>query len=124
MQIRLAQECASVGLAHGYEVENFGGRTALEWASAARGEVYELLDAALAERSTGANWRPSMAQDVVKGRPTEILQMNAFVCDQGALVNVDTPVNEAMVNVVKAIDAGELESGFENVELVLSSAGH
>ena len=33
-------------------------------------------------------------------------------------------VNEAMVNVVKAIDAGELESGFENVELVLSSAGH
>ena len=124
LQIRLAQECASVGLAHGYEVENFGGRTALEWASAARGEVYELLDAALAERSTGANWRPSMAQDVVKGRPTEILQMNAFVCDQGGLVNVDTPVNEAMVNVVKAIDAGELESGFENVELVLSSAGH
>ena len=50
--------------------------------------------------------------------------MNAFVCDQGGLVNVDTPVNEAMVNVVKAIDAGELESGFENVELVLSSAGH
>ena len=39
-------------------------------------------------------------------------------------VNVDTPVNKAMVNVVKAIDAGELESGFENVELVLSSAGH
>ena len=27
-----------------------------------------------------------------------------------------------MVNVVKAIDAGELESGFENVELVLRSA--
>ena len=65
-----------------------------------------------------------MAQDVVKGRPTEILQMNAFVCDQGGLVNVDTPVNEAMVNVVKAIDAGELESGFDNVELVLSSAGY
>jgi hypothetical protein len=29
-----------------------------------------------------------------------------------------------MANVVKAIDAGELEAGFDNVELVLSSAGH
>ena len=124
LQIRLAQECASVGLALGYKVENFGGRTAFEWANATRGEVYELLDAVLAERSTGANWRPSMAQDVVKGRPTEILQMNTFVCDQGLLVGINTPVNASMANVVKAIDAGELEAGFDNVELVLSSAGH
>ena len=124
LQIRLAQECAAVGLAHGHKVENFGGRTALEWADASRGDMYEMLDAALAERSSGANWRPSMAQDVVKGRPTEIYQMNGFVCDQGLMVDVDTPVNAAMVNVIRAIDSGELESGFENVDLVLSSAGY
>jgi len=29
-----------------------------------------------------------------------------------------------MVNVIRAIDSGELESGFENVDLVLSSAGY
>ena len=65
-----------------------------------------------------------MAQDVVKGRPTEIYQMNGFVCDQGLIVDVDTPVNAAMVNVIRALDSGELESGFENVDLVLSSAGY
>jgi len=124
LQIRLAQEVASVGLALGHDVENFGGKTAQEWADASRGDVYELLDGELAEKSSGANWRPSMAQDVVKGRPTEIYQMNGFVCQQGASVGIDTPVNAAMAEVIRAIDAKELESGFENVERVLKSAGY
>ena len=124
LQIRLAQEVASVGLALGHNVENFGGNSAQEWADASRGDVYELLDGELAEKSNGANWRPSMAQDVVKGRPTEIYQMNGFVCQQGASVGIDTPVNEAMAEVIRAIDAKEIESGFENVERVLKSAGY
>lgn len=65
-----------------------------------------------------------MAQDVVKGRPTEIYQMNGFVCHQGATVGINTPVNEAMVELIRAIDAKEIESGFENVERVLKSAGY
>ena len=124
LQIRLAQEVASVGLALGLDVENFGGKSAQEWADASRGDVYELLDGELAQKSNGANWRPSMAQDVVKGRPTEIYQMNGFVCQQGATVGVDTPVNAAMTDVIRAIDTKELESGFDNVERVLKSAGY
>ena len=124
LQIRLAQEVAAVGLALGHDVENFGGKSAEEWADASRGDVYELLDGELALKSSGANWRPSMAQDVVKGRPTEIYQMNGFVCQQGASVGIDTPVNAAMADVIRAIDAKEIESGFENVERVLESAGY
>lgn len=124
LQIRLAQEAASVGLALGHDVENFGGKSAKEWADASRGDVYELLDAELAEKSSGANWRPSMAQDVVKGRPTEIYQMNGFVCQQGSTVGIDTPVNAAMADVIRAIDANEIETGFENVELALKTAGY
>jgi 2-dehydropantoate 2-reductase len=124
LQIRLAYECAAVGLALGHAVEDFGGRSANDWAEAARGDMYEELDAELAEKSTGANWRPSMAQDVVKGRPTEIHQMNGFVCEQGATVGVATPVNAAIVEVIREIDAGELEAGFENVERVLTDAGY
>ncbi|MDA1279255.1 MAG: ketopantoate reductase family protein [Chloroflexi bacterium] len=124
LQIRLAQECAAVGLALGHDVENFGGRAAKEWADAARGDVYETLDGELAEKSSGANWRPSMAQDVVKGRPTEIYQMNGFVCEQGKAVGIDTPVNAAILNVIRAIDAGELEAKFDNVELTLTAAGY
>lgn len=124
LQIRLAQEAAAVGLALGHDVENFGGKSAIEWADASRGDVYELLDAELAEKTSGANWRPSMAQDVVKGRPTEIHQMNGFVCQQGSTVGIDTPVNAAMADVIRAIDANEIDSGFENVELALKTAGY
>ena len=124
LQIRLAQEVAAVGLALGHDVENFGGKKASEWAEASRGDVYEALDGELAEKSSGANWRPSMAQDVVKGRPTEIYQMNGFVCEQGATVGVSTPVNAAMADVIRAIDANELEAGFDNVERVLKAAGY
>ena len=124
LQIRLAQECAAVGLALGYEVEDFGGRPASEWANASQGDVYETLDGALAGNTSGANWRPSMAQDVVKGRPTEIEQMNGFVCQQGAAAGVDTPVNAAMTDVIRAIDAGEIGTGFDNVERVLTTAGY
>lgn len=124
LQIRLAQEAATVGLALGHDVENFGGKKAREWAGAFRGDIYETLDGELAEKSSGANWRPSMAQDVVKGRPTEIYQMNGFVCEQGATVGIPTPVNAAMADVIRAIDAKELESGFGNVERVLKAAGY
>ena len=124
LQIRLAQECAAVGLALGHNVENFGGKTAKEWSDASKGDVFEQLDAELAEKSSGANWRPSMAQDVVKGRPTEIYQMNGFVCQQGVTVRIDTPVNAAITDVIRAIDAGELESGFDNVERTLKLAGY
>lgn len=124
LQIRLAQECAAVGLALGHEIEDFGGRPASEWAKAKHGEVYETLDGALAGNTSGASWRPSMAQDVVKGRPTEINQMNGFVCQQGAKVGVDTPVNAAMTDVIRAIDAAEIAVGFDNVERVLTTAGY
>ena len=124
LQIRLAQECAAVGLALGHQVEDFGGRPASEWAEASKGDVYEMLDGMLAANSSGANWLPSMAQDVVKGRPTEIYQMNGFVCRQGATVGVDTPVNAAITDVIRAIDAAEIAVGFENVERVLTTAGY
>lgn len=124
LQIRLAHEAAAVGLALGHNVENFGGKSPQEWVDASRGDVYEELDNELAAKSSGANWRPSMAQDVVKGRPTEIYQMNGFVCEQGAVVGIDTPVNAAMADVIRGIDAKEIEPGFENVERVLKAAGH
>ena len=50
--------------------------------------------------------------------------MNGFVCEQGATVGVSTPVNAAMADVIRAIDANELEAGFDNVERVLKAAGY
>jgi 2-dehydropantoate 2-reductase len=124
LQIRLAAECARVGLALGINVENFGGMKPQMWADSDRGDVYEELDGALAAKAGGANWRPSMGQDVVKGRQTEIEQMNGYVVEQAAEVNVPSPVNSAIVEAVRAIDAGVLKPGPANIDAVLTRAGY
>lgn len=123
LQVRLAAECARVGLALGINVEKFGGTTAQTWADSDRGDVYEELDGALAARAGGANWRPSMGQDVVKGRQTEINQMNGYVVERAAEAGVDVPVNRAIVEAVRAIDAGVLKPAKENIDAVLARAG-
>ncbi len=123
LQIRLAAECARVGLALGLKVEKFGGLDPQRWADSSHGDVYEELDGMLSEKAGGANWRPSMGQDVVKGRQTEISQMNGYVVERASKAGVEAPVNRAIVEAVKAVDAGTLKPGIENVDAVLARAG-
>jgi 2-dehydropantoate 2-reductase len=123
LTIRLAQETASVGLSVGYKVPPFGGASAEKWASADRGDVFEEMDAMLASRP-GGNWRPSMAQDVVKGRPTEINEMNGHVLRCAADAGVAVPVTAATVEVVRAIDAGRVKPSPLNIERILTAAGY
>lgn len=123
LQIRLACESAKVGLALGYRVENFGGAPAKQWAQAEDGTVYEALDAIVVAKSGGANWRPSMGQDVLKGRPTEINEMNGHILRKAREAGIDVPVTAATVEVVRGIDAGKIRPGWDNVALVLKKAG-
>ena len=123
LQIRLAQEAARVGLKLGIQVEDFGGATPQKWADANAGDVFEELDGMLAGRTGGGDRRPSMGQDVVKGRVTEIEQMNGEVARRAAEAGVDAPVNAAITEAVKAIDAGLLKPGRDNIDAVLRRAG-
>jgi 2-dehydropantoate 2-reductase len=122
--IHLGSECARVGLAAGHRVTKIGKAEAAEWADAGRRETYEALDRMLTPTSaSGINWRSSMAQDVAKGRPTEIDLMNGFVVAQGRERGVPTPVNAAIVDMVHEIERGARKPGPENVAAVLRAAG-
>ena len=91
--IHLAAESARVGLALGYTIPKFNGAAAEQWADADRRETWETLDTMLTPASaSGRNWRASMAQDVAKGRPTEIDYMNGHVVAQGREKGMPTPV--------------------------------
>jgi 2-dehydropantoate 2-reductase len=108
----------------GYRVESVGGAAAETWADAGRAEVYQQLDASLVSRAgSGRNWRASMAQDVIKGRRTEIDYMNGFVVDKGREVGVVTPVSSAVVEIVREIDAGTRRPSPEHIEIALRRAG-
>src|SRR5262245_1231904 len=84
LMIRLAAESARVGVALGYRVPAFAGAPAERWADAERGETWDALDRMLTPAAaTARNWRASMAQDVAKGRRTEIGEMNGHVTAHG-----------------------------------------
>jgi 2-dehydropantoate 2-reductase len=51
----------------------------------------------------------STAQDLDRGRPTEIDALNGFVVRRGAEVNVPTPVNQALLALVKLREAQVLK---------------
>ena len=122
--IHLAAESARVGLALGFTIPKINGATVDQWADAYRRETYESLDKMLTPASsTGRNWRASMAQDVAKGRPTEIEYMNGHVVAQGRAKGIPTPVSAAIVETVKEIDAGTRKPAPENIPHVLRRAG-
>jgi 2-dehydropantoate 2-reductase len=122
--IHLASESARVGLATGLRIAKFGGAEAATWAKADLRETWESLDRMLTPASAGGrNWRASMAQDVIKGRPTEIDYMNGHVVAQGRERGVPTPVSAAIVQVVGEIDAGTRKPAPANIEATLRLAG-
>ena len=69
------------------------------------------------------NWRASMAQDVVKGRPTEIDHMNGYVMAQGRERGVPTPVSTAVIEVMHEVEKGIRQPAPQNIKLVLRRAG-
>jgi 2-dehydropantoate 2-reductase len=122
--IHLAAESARVGLAAGYRIAKFGGTEPATWAKADQRDTWETLDRMLTPASaSGRNWRASMAQDVIKGRPTEIDYMNGHVAAQGRERGVPTPVSSAIVEVVREIDAGARRPAPANIEATLRRAG-
>jgi 2-dehydropantoate 2-reductase len=63
--------------------------------------------------------KPSMLQSLERGRPTEIDFLNGYVVEQAKIVNVPTPVNAALVKLIKAIEAGQRAIDPKNVDDLL-----
>jgi 2-dehydropantoate 2-reductase len=122
--IHLASESARVGLALGYSIPKINGAAAEQWADAGRRETWDALDTMLTPTSArSVNWRASMAQDVAKGRPTEIDYMNGHVVAQGQARGLKTPVSAAIVEAIHEVERGTRKAGPENIAHVLGRAG-
>lgn len=65
-------------------------------------EVHTLLQDALDTTRPGSSHHlPSMLQDLLRGRPTEIDHLNGAVVREGARKGVPTPVNETLMHLVR-----------------------
>jgi 2-dehydropantoate 2-reductase len=60
--------------------------------------------------------RPSLLQDVLRGRRTEIDYLNGYVCEQGRRVGIPTPFNDAIVAAIRSHGVGKLRPDPKNLE--------
>jgi len=119
--IHVAAEVIQVGRAAGYEVEPIYGIDARRFVDAAQGKGRAAVEADMAASVkflTGG--RPSMLQDVMKGRRTEIDYLNGYVSQQGKRLGVATPVNDAVVAAVRQHGVGTLKPDPKNLEPLLA----
>ena len=109
---RLGTEAIRVGQALGYTLEHIVHMPPETIARAGEGdpEATRLVDEHRLGEAGGGEHRPSMGQDMMKGRRTEIEFINGFVADRGAEVGISTPANTALTDIVKRVEKGELKA--------------
>ena len=113
-QIRLAGEGVRIGQALGFPLEKIRGVEPELMARAAEGDAAAraVVDAILTPKA-GANpradlQRPSMAQDILKGRRTEIEFMNGVIAAKGAEIGLAAPSHEKLTALVLRLERGEI----------------
>ena len=100
----------------GYELEHIGNLEPNRLAEAAEGDpaALEEVEAILiAGTNTGARsdfQRPSMGQDMLKGRRTEIEFINGFIVEKAQSLGLKTPANAALTDIVKRVENGALQA--------------
>ncbi len=117
--VKVAGEALTVAATLGVQVEPVGGIPAREYLDASRGLGLEDLRRKRVEagRNVGAG-RPSLLQDMLKGRRTEVDFLNGYVVRKGREMGVPTPMNQAIVEVTKRMEAGELKPDPANLQLL------
>jgi len=119
--IHLGGEAVRIGQALGYELEHIGNLDPDRLALAAEGDraaLAEVEAVMIAGSNTGARsdlQRPSMGQDMLKGRRTEIDYLNGFIVEKGKAIGRPAAANAALTEIVKRVERGEIPARPENI---------
>jgi 2-dehydropantoate 2-reductase len=112
--IRLAGEAIRVGRALGYELEYITGIEPSRLLAASEGDAGALAQVeAHMKKGTSSQarsnfQRPSMAQDIQKGRRTEIGELNGFIVQKAKEAACAAPTHERIVEIVRRVERGEI----------------
>jgi 2-dehydropantoate 2-reductase len=118
--IQLGSEGVRVGQALGYELEFMARIAADRFAAApdnpkAMAEIHAILLEGTKTSARSNDQRPSMAQDMQKGRRTEIDFLNGLIVDEGKRIGVPTPTHERIIDLVRKVERGQLKPSPDHV---------
>jgi 2-dehydropantoate 2-reductase len=111
--IRLGGEAVRIGQALGYELDHIGSLHPERLARASEGdrdalEEIEAVIVAGTNQGRSDTQRPSMAQDMAKGRRTEIDFINGLVVTKGQEIGHAANANAYLADLVRRIERGQL----------------
>src|ERR1700761_6827529 len=110
---RLGSEAIRVGQAHGYQLEEILHLPPETIARAGEGDeaaskAYDTQRFADGKK-TASEQRPSMGQDMAKGRRTEIEFINGYIVREGEKLGMTSRANAILTDIVKKVERGELK---------------
>ncbi|MBT3350095.1 MAG: hypothetical protein HOC91_14100 [Nitrospinaceae bacterium] len=120
LQVKLGKEAFAVASAVGYQIEPVFGLQEDDFA----GSDEQVLVTALRtlQRHTGTKSQSASLQDSKKGRKNELEFINGMVSLRGKEVGVPTPCNDAVTEIARRINKGELKMERSNYDLLLKLA--
>ena len=121
VSVQLGRESTAVGTALGYRTEAIFGLRADEFAGSSDENLVTAMKTLLGHVSRG---RTAPIHDHIKGRSSEMEFISGVVSKKGRELGIATPFNDAVVEIDRAINRGEIKMDRSNFDLLKSkSAG-
>ena len=120
MSVQLGKESAAVGEAMGLRMEPIFGLRADEFAGSTEENIITAMKTLLGHVSRG---RTAPIHDHIKGRISEMAWISGVVAKKGKELGIDVRANEAVVEIDRRINRGELAMGKENFALLKQMTG-
>jgi 2-dehydropantoate 2-reductase len=119
LSIRLGSQAVRVGQALGFQLEKMQGMEPETLARAGEGSAdakAAIVENMLRIASTRSDeQRPSMAQDIFKGRRTETDFINGFVAARGEDIGVPAPIHAKINELVKQVERGAIKPDVQHI---------
>ena len=118
MMLKFGAEALRVGRTLGHNIPSPMKGFTLDDIEQAAWEGNVELEATFSGTPPAVAGYPSLYQDIMKGRKTEIDYLNGMVAAKGKALGLATPYSDAAVTVIKGVESGEFSVGIENVQRV------
>jgi len=115
VSVQLGRESLAVGTALGHRTEAIFGLRADEFAGSSDENLVTAMKTLLGHVSRG---RTAPIHDHMKGRRSEMEFITGVVSKQGRALGIATPFNDAVLEIDRAINAGEIKMDRSNFDLL------
>ena len=115
IMFNLAAEAVRVGKSFGYQIPSPIGGFSIDDLNKAIVHGHSELEGKFVGSPPEIRGRPSLLQDVSRGRKTEIDYLNGYVVRRGGEIGVNCAYNQGISAIIRGIESGEFSQSLDNL---------